>query len=81
MLWNIFGLPGAEHSYGCTMHLVRFFQYREFPFPRAKRAEGEVQPIKALQGSPEYGEEAWCKVSARSVKSWPKFLATIVMAG
>ena len=41
---GIVELPWAEHSYGSTMHLVRFFQYREFPFRRAKRAEGEFQP-------------------------------------
>ena len=33
-------------------------------------AEGGFQPIKALQGCPEYAEEAWCKISARSVKSF-----------
>ena len=56
---RIFGLPGAEHAYGSTMHLVGFFQYRELAFRRAKRAEGGFQPIKALQGCPEYAEEAW----------------------
>ena len=55
------------------MHLVGFFQYREFALRRAKRAEGGFQPIKALQGCPEYAEEAWCKVSARSVKSFHSY--------
>ena len=55
---DIFGLPGAEHAYGSTMHLVGFFQYREFALRRAKRAEGGFQPLKALQGCPEYTEEA-----------------------
>ena len=55
------------------MHLVRFFQYREFAFRRAKRAEGGFQPIKALLGCPEHGEEAWCKISARSVESFHSY--------
>ena len=71
----IFELPGAEHAYGSTMHLVRFFQYREFAFRRAKRAEGGFQPIKALLWCPEHGEEAWCKISARSVESFHSYKA------
>ena len=55
------------------MLLVRFFQYREFAFRRAKRAEGGFQPIKALLGSPEHGEEAWCKISASSVESFHSY--------
>ena len=62
---KIFELPGAEHAYGSTMNLVE--RYYAFGFRRAKRAEGGFQPIKALLGCPEYGEEAWCKISARSV--------------
>ena len=55
------------------MHLVGFFQYRELAFRRAKRAEGGFQPIKALLGCPEYAEEAWCKISARSDESFHSY--------
>ena len=55
------------------MHLVRFFQYREFAFRRAKRADGGFQPIKALLGCPEHGEEAWCKISERSVEPFHSY--------
>ena len=55
------------------MHLVGFFQYRELAFRRAKRAEGGFQPIKALLACPEHGEEAWCKISARSVESFHSY--------
>ena len=55
------------------MHLVGFFQYREFALRRAKRAEGGFQPIKAVQGCPEYAEDAWCKISVRSVQSFHSY--------